>query len=344
MAVNLHRGGSSISWNTDYCTPATTAHPFAGPDETANTSDDWGLYLINVDDEQYVVFYADATSCGSGFVQFTVADVTVVRQDTGGASVQDFLRGLTDSRIVLALSADNSYIPAFAAPEPPAPEPPAPEPPAPEPPAPATEGTSTSLSASLQGDRTTFNWTDIEDAQVNDWIIEWHASDSATWQTLTSFDTPIKDGNGVWVSSTTVTHPGQTIFYAVRLGVGPRSNEVGIQYPAGSIPAATSTPAATPTPAPGAVGREGNTAAAVVTMPRVENQLTFWALLSVIAAASAAMVTRRFNIPHAGEITVVATVLPLAVGGIQGAVDPIITVVAILFGVALVIILIRINR
>ena len=200
------------------------------------------------------------------------------------------------------------------------------------------------LIATLQGDRTVFSWTDFEGAQANDWIIEWHASDSSTWQTLTSFDTPVKDANGVWVSATTVTHPGQTIFYAVRLGVGPRSNEVGIQYPPGSIPAATSTPAATPTPAPGAVGREGNTARAVVTMPRVENQLTFWVLLSVLAAASAAVVTRRFNIPHGGEITVVATVLPLAVGGIRGAVDPIITFMAILFGVALVIILMRINR
>ena len=200
------------------------------------------------------------------------------------------------------------------------------------------------LSASLQGDRTVFNWTDIEDAQVNDWIIEWHASDSSTWQTLILFDTPVKDSTGVWVSATTDTHPGQTIFYAVRLGVGPRSNEVGIQYPAGSIPAATSTPVATPTPAPGAVGREGNTAAAVVTMPRVENQLTFWALLSVIAAAVAAVTTRRLNIPHGGEITVVATVLPLAVGGIRGAVDPIITLLAVLFGVALVIILMRVNR
>lgn len=200
------------------------------------------------------------------------------------------------------------------------------------------------LSASLQGDRTVFNWTDIEDAQVNDWIIEWHASDSSTWQTLTSFDTPVKDSTGVWVSATTDTHPGQAIFYAVRLGVGPRSNEVGIQYPAGSIPAATSTPVATPTPVPGAVGREGNTAAAVVTMPRVENQLTFWALLSVIAAAVAALTTRRLNIPHGGEITVVATVLPLAVGGIRGAVDPIITLLAVLFGVALVIILMRVNR
>lgn len=200
------------------------------------------------------------------------------------------------------------------------------------------------LIASLQGDRTVFSWTDIEGAQANDWIIEWHASDSATWKTLTSFDTPVQDSQGLWSSSTTDTQPGQTIFYAVKFGTGPRSNEVGIQYPAGSIPAATATPVATPTPVPGAVGREGNTARAVVTMPRIENQLTFWAFLSVLAAVSAALLTRRLNIPHGGEITVVATVLPLAVGGIQGAVDPIITFLAILFGVALVIILMRVNR
>ena len=200
------------------------------------------------------------------------------------------------------------------------------------------------LSASLQGDRTVFSWTDIEDAEANDWVIEWHASDSTTWQTLSSFDTPTKGSNDVWSSATTTTQPGQTIFYTVKFGTGPRSNEVGIQYPAGSLPAATATAVATPTAVPGALGREGNSARAVAIMPQVENQMTFWVLLAVLAAAAAALVTRRLHIPHGGEITVVATVMPLAVGGIRGAVDPIITLMALIFGAALVVILMKVQR
>ena len=319
MAIHLHRGGSSVAWDTDVC-PL-----FDGADQNADTSDDWALYLITPDDEEYVVWYANATrgigNCGGGFVNFDVDDLTVVRSETGSSSVMEFVRALTDSRVIVAVSANNSYTPTFV--------------------------DAPTLSASLQSGVTSFSWTDIAGAQANDWIIQWRPSYTSSWTALSTFDTPTQNGNGDWISTTTFTQPGILVYYSVRLGVGARSNEVQVDYPDALPPPPPPPPdpsAPTATRVPGAVGREGNSAAAVVMMPRVENQMTFWVLLSVVAAASVAIGTRRFNIPHGGEITVVATVLPLAVGGIRGAVDPVITLLALLFGGALLIILMRIQR
>ena len=198
---------------------------------------------------------------------------------------------------------------------------------------------------------TYFSWPDIDGGSVAaDWVLEWRYSYSDERNELTTPDvsTPMLAQNE-WTANSSKTFTWETIYWTVRHGTGARSDEVRALYVAPTPtptpdPDATATPEPTPTPVPGAVGQDGNSAKLVTTVPRIQDSRNFWMVVSVIATVVAALGLRHINFPFAGEGALMVGVCTIVIGIVKTGFSPLILLLGIGFGIALVILLIRINK
>ena len=198
---------------------------------------------------------------------------------------------------------------------------------------------------------TYFSWPDIDGGSVaTDWVLEWRYSYSDERNELTTPDvsTPMLSQNE-WTANSSKTFTWETIYWTVRHGTGVRSDEVRALYVAPTPeptpdPNATATPEPTPSPVPGAVGQEGNSAKLVTTVPRIQDSRNFWMVVSVIATVVAALGLRHINFPFAGEGALMVGICTIVIGIVKTGFSPLILLLGIGFGIALVILLIRINK
>ena len=198
---------------------------------------------------------------------------------------------------------------------------------------------------------TYFSWPDVDGGSTaTEWVLEWRYSYESTRNELTSPDvsTPILS-NGEWTADSTKTFTWETVYWTVRHGTGERSDEVRALYVAPTPeptpdPDATATPEPTPTPVPGAVGQDGNSAKLVTTVPRIQDSRNFWMVVSVIATVFTALGLRHINFPFPGEAALMVGIVTIVIGIVKTGFSPLILLLGIGFGIALVILLARINK
>jgi len=207
------------------------------------------------------------------------------------------------------------------------------------------------LEVQVRNNTTHFSWPDLDGGSVaTDWVLEWRYSYESTRNVLAPPDvsTPVLSG-GQWTANSNRTFTWETIYWTVRHGTGVRSDEVRALYVAPTPtptpdPNATATPEPTPTPVPGAVGQEGNSAKLVTTVPRIQDSRNFWMVVSVIATVLSALGLRHINSPFAGEGALMVGICTIVIGIVKTGFSPLILLLGIGFGIALVILLIRFNR
>ena len=82
----------------------------------------------------------------------------------------------------------------------------------------------------------------------------------------------------------------------------------------------------------------------MTTVPRIQDSRNFWMVVSVIATVVAALGLRHINFPFAGEGALMVGVCTIVVGIVKTGFSPLILLLGIGFGIALVILLMRINK
>ena len=203
----------------------------------------------------------------------------------------------------------------------------------------------------MRDNGTYFSWSDVDGGSAaTEWVLEWRYSYESAHQELSPPDvsTPIL-ADGEWTANSGKEFTWETVYWTVRHGTAARSDEVRALYVPPTPeptpdPDATVTPTPTPTPVPGAVGQEGNAAKFVTTVPRIEDSRNFWMVVSVIATVVAALGLRQINFPFPGEGALIVGICTIAIGIIETGFSPLILLLGIGFGCALVILLIRINK
>lgn len=198
---------------------------------------------------------------------------------------------------------------------------------------------------------TYFSWPEVSGGSTaTEWVLEWRYSYESTRNELTSseFSTPMLSGEE-WTTTSSKTFSWETVYWTVRHGTGERSREVRALYvtptPVPTVdPDATATPVPTATPYPGAIGQDGDSAAAVTLVPRIQDSRNFWMVVSVVATVFAALGLRQIGFPFPGEAALMVGIVTIVIGIVKTGFSPLILVMGIGFGCALVVLLTRINR
>ena len=203
----------------------------------------------------------------------------------------------------------------------------------------------------VRGDRTYFSWPDVDGGSTaTEWVLEWRYSYSSERNELSVPDVSTAMlSAGTWTADSGKTFTWETVYWTVRHGTAARSDEVRALYVPPTPeptpdPNATATPTPSPTPVPGAVGQEGNTAKFVTTVPRIEDSRNFWMVVSVIATVVAALGLRQISFPFPGEGALLVGIVTIVIGIVKTGFSPLILLLGIGFGCALVILLTRINK
>lgn len=205
--------------------------------------------------------------------------------------------------------------------------------------------------ARVRDGRTLFSWPEVDEGSMaTEWVLEWRYSYETTRHELTPPDvsTPILSGDD-WMADSNREFAWETVYWTVRLGEGERSEEVRALYvpptPEPTVdPDATATPVPTATPYPGAVGQDGDTAVAVTMVPRIQDSRNFWMFIAVVATAVSGLALNKIKFPYPGEAALFVGICCIVVGVVKTGMSPLILLLGIGFGCALVILLLRIQR
>ena len=198
---------------------------------------------------------------------------------------------------------------------------------------------------------TYFSWPDVGGGSTaTDWVLEWRYSYASERNELqaSEYSTPML-ANGEWTANSGKTFTWETVYWTVRYAQGARSEESRALYTLPTPtptpdPNATATPTPQATPIPGAVNQDGMSAEFVTLVPRVQDSRNFWMVVSVIASIVAALGLRQIGFPFAGEGALMVGIVCIVIGIIKTGFSPLILVLGIGFGCALVVLLSRINK